>query len=113
MPDWVMMVLAGFAGLIWGLSTLARRLPHIMWLQAFRDAFPRPTEEQKAEMRRRADINAGVHFILLGISLPLIFGAMTVMFFNDFTKRGVALVLAASVLCIGLGIVAICRTIRR
>jgi hypothetical protein len=63
-------------------------------------------------MRRRADFYAGAELILMGVALPLLYGAATVMFFNDFTTKGVTLALAGSFLCIGLGVTAIWRSRR-
>ncbi|MGQ0641563.1 MAG: hypothetical protein ACT4P6_12485 [Gemmatimonadaceae bacterium] len=101
-------VLGAIALVIFGLSLLARRLPNVEWLQHFR--FDKHlTEEQKARMRRRANVHAGVELILLGVILPLGYVALTVMFFNSFTPMGIALTLAGSGLCIALGVTAIAR----
>jgi hypothetical protein len=112
MNDRIQLVLAGLLALVFGLSRLARRHPHVAWLQGFRDVFPQPSEAQRAMMRRRADFYAGVQLILMGVALPLVYWAATVMFFNDFTAKAITLVLAGSVLCIGLGIAAIWRSRR-
>jgi len=101
------LVLAGLLVLIVGLATLARRFPHIGWLHAFRRAFPQPSASQRATMRRRADFHAGIQLILMGLVLPLGYVALTVMFFNDFTRTGIALVAAASLALIVLGGLAI------
>ncbi len=106
MPRNVQTVLAGLGLGIFALSALSRRLPDVAWLQAFR--FDKHlTEEQKAKMRRRANVHAGVELILLGITLPMGYVVLTVMMFNSFSAMGITLVAAGSVLCIALGITAI------
>ena len=97
---------------VWALSRLAQRFPQVGWLQVFRDAWPKLSEEQKAKMRRRGNIYAGVEMILLGMVIPLGYAALTVMFFNKFTPTGIFLALASSLLLIGLGITAIVRARR-
>ena len=86
------------------MSALSRSFPDVAWLQAFRHAFPRLSEEQRARVRRRSNIYAGIKLILLGLVLPMLYVAATVMFFNDFTAKGTALVLAGSLVLIGLGL---------
>ena len=92
---------------VFALSLLARRLPHVGWLQIFRDAFPPQTEEQRRLARKRGNFYTGVEFILMGIILPLGYGALKGMFFNEFTTLEIVIVTAASILCFGLGIAAI------
>jgi len=53
-----------------------------------------------------------VEFILLGIVIPIGYGVLTIMMFNDFKPLPTALVLASSALCLGLGIAAIVRNAR-
>lgn len=107
MYDRIQMVVVGVLAVVFGLSALSRRLPHITWLRAFRYTPPQLSEEQRARIRRRSNIHAGIEFILMGITLPMLYGIATVMFFSDFTVTGTILVLAGSVLCIGLGVTAI------
>lgn len=106
------MVLGGLFVAFYGLSALSRRFPEVAWLQAFRFE-NRLTEEQKARMRRRAQVHAGIEMILLGIGLPMGYAVLTVMFMNSFTPVTTTLVSAGSVLCIGLGVTAIARSRRR
>jgi hypothetical protein len=108
----VQVILVGLLIAGYGLSMLARRYPDVAWLRAFRFRFPQPSEAQRAVMRRRANVHAGVEMILLGVCLPLGYAALTVMLFNSFSTLGVIAVLAASALCIGLGVVAIRRSRR-
>lgn len=105
--------LAGFAAVMWVLSTLARRYPHVAWLRRFADVFPRPTAAERERQRRRGDYDAGIQLILIGVSLPLVALALTLMTWSDITTTGVALVLAASVACIALGAMAIRHSRRR
>ncbi|MFN2567171.1 MAG: hypothetical protein ABR499_19420 [Gemmatimonadaceae bacterium] len=103
------MAAGGALVLVFGLSALARRFPDVAWLQPFRNAIPQLTGQQRAKIRRRSNIYAGVELILLGLVLPMAYAALKVMFFNAFTTKEVTLVLAGSALCIGLGITAIWR----
>ena len=64
------LVLAGLIAMVFGLSALSRRFPDVAWLQAFRYDPPRLSQEQRARMRRRANIHAGIELILVGIVLP-------------------------------------------
>jgi hypothetical protein len=97
---------------IWALSTVARRRPDIGWLQPFRAAFPRMTEQQRARAKRRADFYTGFEFILLGIVIPMGYVALTVMMFNSFTVTGIIVTAATSIICIGLGVTVIVRSRR-
>jgi hypothetical protein len=97
---------------VYGLSALSRRFPHISWLQLFRYDPPRLSEERRSLMRRRANFYAGVELILLGIVLPMLYVASTVMLFNNFSTIGLILVFAGSALCIGLGVTGIWRNRR-
>lgn len=90
-----------------GLAVLVRKSPNAGWLQTFRDAFPRLTDEQRAKVRREGDFYAGMEFILLGIALPPLYMVSTMMLFSGVTTRGLVLVVAASMLCIALGVTAI------
>jgi hypothetical protein len=108
----IQLVLVGLFVVVVGLSALSRRFPHLAWLQVFRYAPARLSDEAKARMRRQSNILAGIEFILLGIALPMLYVASTVMFFNSFTPTATALVVVGSCLCIGLGITAIRRSRR-
>ena len=108
----VQLVLGGLMALVFGLSALSRRLPHVAWLQVFRYDPPRLSEAQRARIRRRSNIHAGIEMILMGMALPLLYVASTVMLFNNFTTGWTALVLAGSLLLIGLGITAIWKNRR-
>jgi hypothetical protein len=105
----VQMVLGSIVLIVFALSALSRWFPEVAWLQPFRNLQPNFSEEQKAKMRRRANVHAGVELILVGMGLPLGYLALTVMMFNDITPLTTTLVLAGSVLCIGLGVTAIVR----
>lgn len=89
---------------MFGLSAAARRYPHVTWLRAFSNAFPRLPEEQRQKARKRADFYAGAQLILLGLAMPFGYAALTIMTFSSFMPAATVLVCAGSVLCIGLGI---------
>jgi hypothetical protein len=92
-----------------GWAVLSRRFRNVAWLQRFRFEHPRLTEEHRAKMRRRANVLAGVEFILLGLVLPPGYLMLQVTLMSDLHKTELAIVLAASVLCVGIGITAIVR----
>ena len=108
----IQLVALGIFAVIFGLSALSRRFPEVSWLQLFRYNTPHLSEEQRARMRQRANVHAGIEMILLGIVLPIGYVGISVMFFNALTTTGIVLVLAGSVLLIGLGITAIVRSRR-
>jgi hypothetical protein len=107
--DDITMVLAAFAGAMFGLSALARRFPQVAWLRHFRRLFPRLGEAERAKLRRRSNVYAGAQLILMGVALPLGYGALTMMTFGSFGRTEVAWVLGASALCIALGVTALWR----
>jgi NADH:ubiquinone oxidoreductase subunit K len=106
-------VLGGLLVVLFGLSALSRRFPHIAWLQLFRYNAPQLSDEQRAKMRRRANIHAGIELILLGIVVPMVYFVSTVMFFNEPTAGGMAIALGSAAVLIALGITAIWRNRRR
>lgn len=108
----VQIALVSALGLLYGLSALSRRFPHVAWLQLFRFEPPRMSEEQRAKARRRANVYGGVELIMVGVGLPVAYLAMTVMLFNDTSTREMALVLTGSALLIGLGVTALWRSRR-
>ncbi len=97
---------------VFGLSAAARRYPHITWLRGFSNAFPRLPEEQRRKVRKRGDFYAGAELILIGIALPFGYAVLTLMTFSTFTTTATVVVGAGSLLCIGLGIVAIAHSRR-
>lgn len=97
---------------VFGLLAASRRYPHIAWLRRFSNALPRLPEEQRRKARKRGDFYAGVQLILLGIALPFGYAALTIMTFSSFTTTQTVLVGAGSLLCIGLGIIAISHSRR-
>lgn len=98
---------------VWGLALLARRRPDVRWLRPLRDAFPRLSDQQRARARRRSDLFAGIGFILMGLAVPMVFGAFKLMFFSSFSTAEVAVVAAISVLCFVLGVAAIVQSRHR
>jgi hypothetical protein len=109
MLERIQMVLGGLFIVLFTLSRLGRRFPDVLWLRPFHNLLPQLPEAQRAKMRRRQNVHAGVELILLGVGLPLAYGAVTMMTFSSFTTLGVSLVLIAAVVCIGLGVTAIWR----
>lgn len=113
MSERLQIVLGSIVAVVYALSLLSRRFPHVGWLRHFRIPPSRLTEEQQARMRRRANVYAGAQFILLGLVLPLGYLVLTVMTFSTVHTGTLALVVAGSVLCIVLGITAIVQGGRR
>lgn len=113
MYEKVKLVLGAVLALVFGASALARRFPNVAWLQRLRFTPPQLTESQRRRMVRRVNINAGIQLILMGIIVPMVYFALTVMFFNEVTMPAVTVVLVSSVACIGLGLTAIVRNSRQ
>lgn len=99
-------------GALFALSAASRRFPHIGWLQAFRIE-NRLTEEQRARMRRRANITSGVELIAIGIGIPIGHAVLSLMFFQTSSTAMTLAVYAAAALCITLGVVAITQNVRK
>jgi hypothetical protein len=98
---------------VFGLSAARRRYPHVAWLQAFSNAFPRLPEDQRRKARKREDFYAGAKLILLGVALPVGYAALTMMMFSSPTRTATVLVWTGSLVCIGLGIIAIWHSRRQ
>jgi integral membrane sensor domain MASE1 len=113
MSEGFQIAVGSILAVLYGLSALSRRFPHVAWLQHFRITRPQLTEEQQARMRRRVNVSAGAQLILFGLILPLGYLVLTVMTFSAVRTGTLALVLAGSVLCIVLGITAIVQSGRR
>lgn len=80
-------------------------------LRDFGAALPQLPKEQKARMRRRSNVYAGVQLILLGVSLPFGYHILSMMtFFNSVSRTENIVVFAVSGLCVALGITAIVRS---
>lgn len=109
----VQLVLGGFLVLLLGMSALSRRFPRIAWLQLFRYSAPQLSDEQRAKIRQRANVYAGIELILLGIVVPVVYFASTVMMFNEPTTTGTSIALSSALVLIGLGTTAIWRNRRR
>jgi hypothetical protein len=104
-------IIFGVFAMIWfALVFMAKRRPDIAWLQHFR--IPELSPARQARQRRRAEILSGLQFILLGIVLPLGYGAITIMMFNDFDPWWTAGVLITSAVFIAIGVVAIAKNVR-
>jgi hypothetical protein len=68
---------------------------------------PGLTEEQRARIRRRSNVHAGIELILLGIVVPIGYFVSMVMMFNTPTPLGITLAVGSALILIILGIVAI------
>jgi hypothetical protein len=112
MYEKVKLVLVVLLALVFGVSALARHFPDIGWLQRLRYDPPRLSEAQRAKIRRRANFNAGVELILMGVIVPIGYVMLTVMLFSNFSGTAMAVVFASSALCICLGITAIWQSRR-
>jgi hypothetical protein len=110
LPDTVKAILVALIATVIILGLLAKRFPHMAWLQVFRLPENRLSAREQERHRREQNRLAGVEFILLGIGIPLVYLAVTMMFFAE-PALGVSLIIgASSVLCIALGIVAIAKS---
>ena len=111
MSEGFQIVVGSMVAIVYGLSALSRRLPHVAWLQYFR--LPWLNKEQQGRTRRRGNLYAGAQLILLGTILPVGYLVLTVMTFNTVRAGTLTLVLAGSFLCVMLGITAIVQGGRR
>lgn len=109
----IQLVVLVVLGLLFGLSALSRRYPHIGWLQTFHIKWPQLSEQQKALMERRANIRAGIQFILLGFGVPVGYVVSCVMMFNDPTTLGLTISALIGFAVIVLGVIAIRSNRRR
>jgi hypothetical protein len=103
------MVLVGLMAVVFILSELSKRFPDVEWLRHFRWEPARLDDAQRARLRRRTNITSGVELMLIGLALPLGYVALKVMFFNEITAGGLTIVGLLSLVCFGLGVVAIWR----
>jgi hypothetical protein len=112
MYEKIKLVLLGVLALVYGFSALARRFPDVAWLQRLRYYPPRLSDAERAKIRRRSNINAGVELILVGLVLPMGYVVLTIMLFSDVTRTAMIVVFAGSALCVGLGLTAIWKSLR-
>ena len=113
MTSTIQLIILTILGALFGLSALSRRYPHIGWLQAFHIRRPQLSEEQRARMKRRANIHAAIQFILLGFGVPVVYVGSSVMMFNDPSIVGLAISGVIGFGLIVLGIMAIWSNRRR
>lgn len=113
MSERFQIVVGSIIAVVYGLSALSRRFPHVAWLRHFRLPRSRLTEQQQTRMRRRTNVLIGAQLILFGVILPVGYLVLTVMTFSAVSSRGMTLVLTGSVLCVVLGITAIVQGGRR
>ena len=113
MTSTIQLIILTLLGALFGLSALARRYPHIGWLQAFHIKRPQLSEEQQARIRRRANIDAAIQFVLLGFGVPVVYVVSSVMMFNDPSTVGLIISGTIGLGLIVLGIIAIWSQRRR
>jgi hypothetical protein len=86
------------------LGGLARAFPQVGWLRFVRVPTLRTREAQQARRRRSANRHTALEMILVGLALPLVYVATSVMFFNEIKTVAAVLVGAGSIGCVALGI---------
>ena len=104
LPDTVKAILLGLIAIMFVLSRLARRFPHVAVLQVFRLPVIQMSEAKRERRRRSGNRMAGLEMVLAGLALPFLYFASTIMFFNEPTAIATMIVTACSLLCIALGI---------
>lgn len=104
LPDTVKAILLGLIAIMFVLSRLARRFPHVAVLQIFRLPVIQMSEAELERRRRSGGQMAGLEIVLAGIALPFLYFASTIMSFNEPTTIATIIVTACSLLCIVLGI---------
>lgn len=111
LPEWAKIVLGTLVIGGFLLSRAAVRYPHVRWLRAF-DLQSRIDPARRARLARAGNLHAGAEMILLGLVLPLGYGALTLMTWSDFSPGISAAVFAASLVLILTGIVVIVRNLK-
>jgi len=112
MTTTIQLIVLVILGVVFGLSALSRRYPHIAWLQAFHIKRPQLTEAQRARMQRSANIHAAFEMMLLGLGVPVLYVVSSIMMFNDPTRVGLIISGIIGLAFIVLGIIAIWSTRR-
>ena len=113
MKSTIQLIVLAMLGLVFGLSALSRRYPHVRWLQAFHIKRPQLTEAQRARAQRRANIHAAIQFVLLGFGVPVLYVVSSIMMFSDPSKVGLIISGIIGFAFIVLGIIAIWSSGRR
>jgi hypothetical protein len=98
----------GVVAIVFVLTLLARKMPHVAWLQFFSIPDYR-TDEQKLRAERSADMLAGFEMILAGMAAPAVYIFSTIMFFNEPSSAVLLVVGAFSLVFVGLGLRVILR----
>ena len=111
MPEWAKIALGTLVIVGFLLSRAAVRYPHVRWLRAF-DLQSRIDPARRARLQRAGNLHAGGEMVLLGLILPLGYGAITMMTWGDFSPGITVAVFAASLVLILGGITVIIRTLK-
>jgi len=112
MTSTIQLIVLVILAVVFGLSALSRRYPHIGWLQAFHIKRPPLTEAQRARMQRRSNIYVAIQLMLLGLGVPVLYVVSSIMMFNDPSRTGLVISAIIGLALIVLGIVAIWSTRR-
>jgi sterol desaturase/sphingolipid hydroxylase (fatty acid hydroxylase superfamily) len=104
LSDTVKAILLGLIAIVFVLSRLARRFPHVAVLQVFRLPVIQMSEAERERRRRSSNRMAGLEIVLAGLALPFLYFTSTIMLFHEPTAIATMIVAACSLLCIVLGI---------
>jgi hypothetical protein len=104
LPDSVKAILLGLIAIVFVLNRLSRRLPHVAWLRAFRFPVIQMSEEERERRRRSGNRMAALEIAFAGLALPAVYFLSSVMFFSEPKTIPTIIVIACSVLCLGIGI---------
>jgi sterol desaturase/sphingolipid hydroxylase (fatty acid hydroxylase superfamily) len=109
LPEWAKVamfcVVATFFVLVW----MSRRYPDVGWLAPFRLPALQMTEAQKARHRRTSTIFIALQIMLLGAVLPVLYIMSKMFMFDEPTRLGFGLSMAAGAACIVAGIAILVR----
>lgn len=111
LPEWAKIVLGTLVIGGFLLSRAAVRYPHVAWLRAF-DFQAHIDPASRARLQRAGNIRAGAEMVLLGLALPLGYGALTLMMWGDLSPGIMAAVFAVSLVLILAGAGVIIRTLK-
>lgn len=91
------------------LGWLARRYPHVGWLQPF-DFTRHLSPQQRARRERASNRIVALEMILAAIVIPVAYVLLKVLLFGEFTATGIVVTAALSLTCLAGGISILVRT---